>query len=161
MKVLVAQSYPSLCDPLDCSPPGSSVLGILQARILEWVAIPFTRGSSQPRDWAWVSCIAGRLFTIWATREELWLCFSLLTLSSSKIGGSSFPVFWSLWWFQDMFVYLLLLVISVVLTGVWDWKLFYFFLLMNEWIKVKIKLLYFFLICLILLEWVSLDFPSV
>ena len=46
------------------SPPGSSVHGILQARILEWVAIPFSRGSSQPRDQTWVSCIAGRFFTV-------------------------------------------------------------------------------------------------
>ena len=49
---------------VDCSLPGSSVHGILQARILEWVAIPFSRGSSQPRDQTWVSCIAGRFFTI-------------------------------------------------------------------------------------------------
>ena len=48
-KILVV-SCPTLCDPMDYSPPGSSVLGILQARILEWVAIPFCRGSSQPRD---------------------------------------------------------------------------------------------------------------
>ena len=55
--------------PVDCSPPGSSLHGILQVRILEWVAIPFSRGSSQPRDQTWVSCIVGRHFTIWATRE--------------------------------------------------------------------------------------------
>ena len=54
----------TLCDPLDRSLPGSSVHGILQARILEWVAMPSFRGSSQPRDGAWVSCIAGRFFTI-------------------------------------------------------------------------------------------------
>ena len=53
---------PTLCDPTDCSPPGSSVHGILQARIREWVAIPFSRESSQPRDWTWVFCIAGRFF---------------------------------------------------------------------------------------------------
>ena len=50
-------------------PLGFSVHGILQARILDWVAIPFSRGSSRPRDWIWVSCIAGRFFTTWATRE--------------------------------------------------------------------------------------------
>ena len=50
MKVLVTQLCPTLCDPMDCSPPGSSVRGFLQARILEWVAIPFSRGSSGPRD---------------------------------------------------------------------------------------------------------------
>ena len=50
---------------------GSSVHGILQAEILEWAAMPFPRGSSRPRDWTWVSCIAGRFFTIWATREAL------------------------------------------------------------------------------------------
>ena len=49
---------------MDCSPPGSSVHGILQARILEWVAVPFSRGSSQRRDQMWVSCIAGRFFII-------------------------------------------------------------------------------------------------
>ena len=55
--------------PLDHSPPGSSVHGILQARVLEWVAIPFSRGSSRPRDQTHVSCSAGWFFTIWATRE--------------------------------------------------------------------------------------------
>ena len=70
--VLVAQSFPTLCNSMDCSPPGSSVLGILQARIREWVAIPFSRGSSWPRYWTWVSCIAGRFFTIWASRF-LWI----------------------------------------------------------------------------------------
>ena len=66
----VAQPFLTLFDPVDCSLPGSSVHGILQARILEWVAISFSRGSSQPRDWICVSRIAGRLFTIWATRES-------------------------------------------------------------------------------------------
>ena len=70
-KALVAQSCPTLCDPMDCSPPGSPVCGIFQARIQEWVAIPFSRGSSQPRDGAQVSWIAGRFFTIWATRKAL------------------------------------------------------------------------------------------
>ena len=66
MCVLVAQSCLSLCDPMDCSPTGFSVHGILQARILEWVAIPFSRGSSWPRDQTLVSCVAGRFFTTWA-----------------------------------------------------------------------------------------------
>ena len=57
VKVLVTQSCPTLCDPMDCSPPSSSVRGILQARILEWVAIPFSRRSSWPKDWTWVPCI--------------------------------------------------------------------------------------------------------
>ena len=61
----VAQSCPILCDPVDSSPPDSSVHGILQARILEWVAISFSRGSSRPRDQTHVSRVAGRFFTIW------------------------------------------------------------------------------------------------
>ena len=65
----VFQSCLTLCDPMDYSPPGSSVHSILEARILEWVAISFSRRSSRPRDRAWVSCTAGRLFTIWAPRE--------------------------------------------------------------------------------------------
>ena len=72
MKVKVVQLCPTLCDPIDYT-----VHGILQARILEWVAIPFSRGSSQPRDQTQVSCIAGRLlesefsltFTEW---QALW-----------------------------------------------------------------------------------------
>ena len=58
---LVTQIMFDSCDPMDCSPPGSSVHGILQIRILEWVAIPFSRWSSQPRDLTWVSCIADTL----------------------------------------------------------------------------------------------------
>ena len=54
----------TVCDPMDCSPPGSPVHGILQARILEWVAIAFSRGSSRPRDQTQVSCIAGRRFNL-------------------------------------------------------------------------------------------------
>ena len=57
------QLCPTLCHPMDCSPPGSSVHGILQARLLEWVALLFSRGASRPRDWTWVSCIAGEFFT--------------------------------------------------------------------------------------------------
>ena len=65
----VAQSCPTLCDPMDSSLLGSTVHGIFQARILEWAAISFFRGSSQPRDRTWVSCITDRRFTIWATWE--------------------------------------------------------------------------------------------
>ena len=64
------------CDLVDCSLPGSSVHGMLQARTLEWVAMSFSRGSSPPRDWSRVSYIAGRFFTIWTARE-----------TSLKIGG--------------------------------------------------------------------------
>ena len=60
----------SLCDPMDCSPLGSSVHGVFQARVLEWAAISFSRGSSQPRDRTWVSHIVDRRFTVWATK--LW-----------------------------------------------------------------------------------------
>ena len=59
----------TLCNHMDYSPLGSSVHGILQTRILEWVATPFSRGSPQPRARTWVSCIGGRFFTIWDIRE--------------------------------------------------------------------------------------------
>ena len=67
----------SLSDPLICNLPGSSFHGIFQARILEWVVISFSRRSFQPRDWAWVSRIVGRCFTIWATREGMMLKLKL------------------------------------------------------------------------------------
>ena len=63
------QSCLTLCDPMDCSPPGSSVHGILQVKILEWVAMPSFRGSSWPRDWTCVSCTGRQILYHWATRE--------------------------------------------------------------------------------------------
>ena len=69
VKIEVAQSCPTLCDPMDCSLPGSSLHGILQARVLEWVDISFSRGSSWSKDQTQVSHIPGRRFNLWATRE--------------------------------------------------------------------------------------------
>ena len=66
--MFLAQSCLTLCDPMDCSPPGSSVHGIVQARILQWVAIPCFRGSSWPSDRSLVSCMTGRFLIVWATR---------------------------------------------------------------------------------------------
>ena len=71
---MCAQSCPTLCDPTDCSPPGSSVQGILQARILEWAAISSSRGSSWPRGWthlSCVSCIGRQILYYWVTWEAL------------------------------------------------------------------------------------------
>ena len=66
---LVAQLCLTLCDPMDCSPQGFSVHGDSPGKILEWVAMPSSRGSSQPRDWIQVSSFTGEFFTVWATRE--------------------------------------------------------------------------------------------
>ena len=68
--MLVSQSCLTLCKPMDGSPPGSSVPGTVQARILGWVAISFSRGSSWLRDQTQVSCITGRCFTVWATMQD-------------------------------------------------------------------------------------------
>ena len=69
----------SFCDYMDCSPPGSSVHGILQARILEWVVISFSRASSQPRDQTWVSCTNTQILHCWAAREApIWASMSQL-----------------------------------------------------------------------------------
>ena len=70
----VAQSCPTLFGHMGYTLLGSSIHGIFQARVLEWVAISFSRGSSQPRDWIRISHIVGRRFTVWATREapEMW-----------------------------------------------------------------------------------------
>ena len=76
--VLVDQLCLTLCDPMDCNPPGSSVHGILQARILKWVAIPFSRGSFQSRDQTQVSCLAGRFFTTWPPEKPIGLINALL-----------------------------------------------------------------------------------
>ena len=73
---LVAQTYPTLCDPMDCHPRGSSVHGILQARVLKWVSMPSSRRSSRATDQTQVSRIAGGFFTVQATRKAC--LFSLL-----------------------------------------------------------------------------------
>ena len=73
----ITQSCPTLCDPMNCSLPGSSVLGIFQTRILQWVAISFSRGSSGARDWTCVSCISriGRQILYHWARERPLKCF--------------------------------------------------------------------------------------
>ena len=85
---------PTLWDPMDYSSPGSSVHGILQARILELVAISFSRESSQPRDRTWVSCIAGRFITIWTTGEAHIISYAVLShFSSVQFRHSVMPSF--------------------------------------------------------------------
>ena len=97
---LVAKSYLTLCDPKDCSPPGSSVHRISQARILEWVAISFSRGSSHPRDWAQVSCIGRWILYHWATREDiitrgyLFKHWPVFAKNSMKVFGKICPNYW-------------------------------------------------------------------
>ena len=87
----VAQSCPTLCEPMDCSPPCSSVHGVFQVRVLEWVAISFSRGSSRPRDGTQVSHIADGFFIIWATKEDQnggleWVNLIQMTIISTLIG---------------------------------------------------------------------------
>ena len=82
---LVAKPCLTLYDPMDCSLPGPPVHGILQARILEWVAISFFRGSSQLRNWTQISCITGRVFTYWAMREAL---SEVIDISPSNLDSS-------------------------------------------------------------------------
>ena len=92
--LLVAQLCPTLCNPMDCSPPGFSVCGILRASILEWVVIPFSGGSSGASDQTWVSHLAGRFFTIWATRS-IW--FSLIYKNFRHLDSLPFWCEASIW----------------------------------------------------------------
>ena len=84
---LVTQLCPTLWDPMDCSPSVFSIHGDSPSRILEWVAMPSSRESSQPRDWTQVSCIAGGFFTDWTTREAP--CISKL----GQIGNGSSNIY--------------------------------------------------------------------
>ena len=96
----VTQLYLALCDPMDHSPPGSSVYRISQARILEWVAILFSRLSPPTRDWTQVSCSTGRVFTIWTTRpciicqERYFLLWSHLMCGLSVMESSYLDYMW-------------------------------------------------------------------
>ena len=94
VKVLMAQLCLTLCNPMDCSPPGSSVHGILQARILEWVSVPFSSRSSQRRDWTWASHTAGRFFTFWATLGS-WIISREFRSPFSRLGKTEkFAMTW-------------------------------------------------------------------
>ena len=84
--VLSSSVMSNSCDSIDLNLPCSSVHGILQGRILEWVAISFSRGYSPPRNWSWVSCIIGRLFTNWGMREASRKLLVLIN-EISKIAG--------------------------------------------------------------------------
>ena len=115
MSVLVTQSSLTLCNPMDCCPPGIYVPGVLQARILEWIAIPFSRGSSRPRNQTLVSCIVGRLFTIWATAAAKLLqsCPTLCDPIDGSPPGSSIPGILkaeSLEW------------VAISFSNAWKWK---------------------------------------
>ena len=86
----VTQLYPILYNPVDCNLPGFPVHGIFQARVPEWVAFSFSRGSSQPRDQTQISHITGRCFTLWATREawsrmDTCICIAKLLCCASEI----------------------------------------------------------------------------
>ena len=80
-----ALSWSTLCDPMDCSLPGSSVHGILQARILEWVAISSSGASYWPKDWTHISCFAGGFFYHWVTWEALWDLYLTAYLRTSLV----------------------------------------------------------------------------
>ena len=82
------------CNPLDCSPPGFSVQGIVEARVLEWVAISFSRGSSQPKDWNSISCTGRQILYHWATGEAVYHYPHLLmeTQNIQPALGESVPV---------------------------------------------------------------------
>ena len=118
---LVAKSCPTLSWPYEWRPPGSSVHGISQTRILEWVVISFSRGSSQPKDQTQVSRTAGRLFTVWATRDflTLYACVILTTPVSSDsraglgisydtdgVAGGLYFLYSSLWSIENHFLVL-------------------------------------------------------
>ena len=107
----VAQSCPTLCDPMDHSLPGPSIHGIFQARILEWVAISFSKRSSQPRDWTQVFCIVGRCSEL--NNGELWRSKNLIHT------GLQSEIWPSLGNFYSLEICSLLLLLHH--TGLW-WK---------------------------------------
>ena len=102
MRAKSPQSCPTLCHPMDCSPPGASGHGILQARILEWAVLPSSRGSSRPRDWSGISCSSctgGRFFTaalliMPTATTQTWIQRGLLKtefLESKRTKSACFP----------------------------------------------------------------------
>ena len=129
-KVKVAQLCPTRCDPMDYTVPG-----ILQIRILEWVAFAFSKGSSQPRDWNQVSYFAGGFFTSWATREAL--CFiqwMTNTQKSKYIGRRCRKQYWQKCWF---FFFFFKLVMDIWGFSILIFLLLYIFENFHNWVKNK------------------------
>ena len=136
---------------MDYSPPGSSIYGILQARVLEWVAICFSRGSSRPRDRTWVSCIVGRRFTIWATREIQSL---VITWSEKFIWLHKFQIFnqkqllWATGFFTLKYGILCISILCIqCITILWNFEFVFMFtsvalplLHINMWIWAGLPL---------------------
>ena len=135
--MLVTQLCLTVCDPMDWSFPGSSVHGIIQARILEWVAMPFSNGFSWPSVWTWVSCFAGRFFTILSHLG------SKITQKNPKGGHQHtrnkclflflftiFPTFWS---FTQNISPLFCLVLN--LSSLPSALLICFVFTLNQWVK--------------------------
>ena len=124
VKVLVTQSCPTLCNLMDYSLSGSSIHGILQARILDWAAIPFSRGSSQSGDRTQVSCIAGRFFTVWARRDkEKKILMSILFHEECII-----TILTHIWlsdlltlWYLNIYIYIYLSFIYSAVLGLLWW----------------------------------------
>ena len=134
LESLVVQPCLTLCDPMDCSPPGSSVHGIFQARVLEWVAIFFSRGSSQPRDRTWVSHIVSRCFTDWATREVMNIYFNF-----------NFKLITNFFFFTISMSYEMFEAHYTEKLFVWNWNLIDVFylatlILVSKWYKNKTEL---------------------
>ena len=119
VKVSVTQPRPTLWDPMDCSPPGSSVHETLQARILEWVAISLSRGSSRPRDWTWVSHVTDRLYRLSHQGGTRILCITCNEWWEKKIQKS----YW-----KALGKVIKWISLSPISTGLWE-------LLLQSWLK--------------------------
>ena len=139
---LVSQSCLTLCDPMDRGPPGSSVHGILQAKVLAWVAMLSSRGSSQPRDWTQVSHIASGFLTVWATREALkvpprYNHFMLYFGNSCNISHFFIIVIFA---YGDLWS----VIFDVTIAAHWRLRRWWaFFFLAIRYFKVKICMLFF------------------
>ena len=120
----IAQSCLTLCDPMDCSLPVFSVQWIFHAMLLDWAVIYFSRGSSRPRDGTRVSCIGDRCFTIWATRETLYIkSLYIITALAQSQTECSYIYFWHLYWtLHYMHVLNCIIFIIGLLRWFGDWR---------------------------------------
>ena len=130
-----AQSSLTVCNPMDCSSPGSSVHGIFPTRILEWVAMPSSRGSAQPRDWthvSCVSCIAGGFFTHWVTGDAL-LKNTVILYTIPELGQSShsFLMFSYNCWGSALFGRILQSDVPFLMYDIWGYNMMFRYLTGN------------------------------
>ena len=140
--MLVAQSCLTLCNPMDCNPPHSSVHGILQARILEWVAIPFSRESSRSGDWNGDTYIAGRFFTIWFIWDLECILMPICRYKHSNfLSKVNIVVFIYIYIIYIIYIFIYIIYICIYIIYIFIYIIYILYICMHIYIYIQVVII--------------------